>query len=117
MSIGRRYTLTRLDSAGLRRGDVWLAQLDKVRPVIVLTRDPVAALLHAVIAAPVTSTIRGLSTEVRVGQDDGVRHDSVANLDNVQLVARSQLIRRVGRARASTLASICAALAIATGCD
>ena len=106
-----------MSNAVPRRGEVWLAQLDKVRPLIILTRDPLASLLNAAIAAPVTSTIRGLSTEVRVGPEDGIRHESVANLDNVQLVARSRLIRRVGRARAATLASVCAALAIATGCD
>jgi mRNA interferase MazF len=100
-----------------RRGDVWLAQLDKVRPLIVLTRDPLAGLLNAVIVAPVTSTVRGLSTEVAVGREDGVRHASVATLDNVQLIARSRFIRRVGRATPATIASICAALAIATGCD
>jgi mRNA interferase MazF len=96
---------------------VWLARLDKVRPVIVLTRDPLGALLHGVIGAPVTSTIRGLSTEVALGAEDGLRVDSVANLDNVQLVARSRLVRRVGRVRASTMLSICRALAIAVGCD
>jgi mRNA interferase MazF len=100
-----------------RRGEVWLARLDKVRPLIILTRDPLAGLLNGVIGAPVTSTIRGLTTEVPVSREDGVRLDSVANLDNVQLVARSRLLRRVGRARAATLASICAALAAATGCD
>jgi len=100
-----------------RRGDVWLARLDKVRPVIVLTRDPMGRVLPAVIGAPVTSTVRGLSTEVRVGADDGVRVDSAASLDNVQLVARSRLIRRVGRARPSTMSAICAALAIAVDCD
>ena len=45
-----------------RRGEVWLAQLDKVRPVIVLTRDPMGRHLNSVIVAPVTSTIRGLAT-------------------------------------------------------
>jgi mRNA interferase MazF len=100
-----------------RRGEVWLAQLDKVRPLIVLTRDPLAGLLNAVIGAPVTSTIRGVSTEVRVGRDDGVRHASVANLDNLQLLARSRLIRRVGRASPATMTAICGAMAIATGCD
>ena len=100
-----------------RRGDVWLAQLDKVRPVVVLTRDPLGSLLNAIIAAPVTSTIRGLSTEVSVGPEDGVRRPSVANLDNVQLVARSRLIRRVGRARPSTMAEICDALSTAAGCQ
>ncbi|HTD77255.1 MAG TPA: type II toxin-antitoxin system PemK/MazF family toxin [Chloroflexota bacterium] len=42
-----------------RRGDVWLAQLAKVRPVIILTRDPLAGLLNAVIVAPITSMVRG----------------------------------------------------------
>jgi mRNA interferase MazF len=100
-----------------RRGDVWLAELDKVRPVVILTRDPLAGLLHAVIAAPITSTVRGLSAEVSVGAEDGVRHTSVANLDNVQLIARSRLVRRVGRARRATMAAICAALAAAVGCS
>jgi mRNA interferase MazF len=100
-----------------RRGDVWLAELDKVRPVVILTRDPLAALLHGVIVAPITSTVRGLSTEVSVGSADGVRHESVANVDNVQLIARSRLIRRVGRARRSTMEAICAALNIAVGCS
>ena len=100
-----------------RRGEVWLARLDTVRPIVVLTRDPMGALLHGVIGAPITSTIRGLSTEVRVGADDGVRVESVANLDSVQLVPRSRLVRRVGRARASTMTSICGALAIAVRCE
>jgi mRNA interferase MazF len=99
------------------RGEVWLAKLDKVRPVVVLTRDPMGRLLNAVIAAPVTSTVRGVSTEVPVGPDDGVRAESVANLDNVQLVARSRLVRRVGRARPATMIALCRALSIAVACD
>jgi len=99
------------------RGEVWLARLDKMRPLVVLTRDPMGRLLNAVIGAPVTSTVRGLSTEVRVGPEDGVRIESVANLDNVQLVARSRFVRRVGRARSSTMSAICEALSIAVGCE
>jgi len=94
-----------------------LAHLDRVRPLVVLTRDPLGALLDRVIGAPVTSTVRGLATEVALGAEDGLRINSVANLDNVQLVARSRLIRRVGRARAATMTAICHALAIAVGCD
>jgi mRNA interferase MazF len=99
-----------------RRGEVWLAQLDKVRPLVVLTRDPLGSLLRAVIGAPVTSTVRGLSTEVAVGPEDGVRVESVVNLDNLQLVPRSRLVRRVGRVRPLNMAAICGALAIAVGC-
>ena len=83
---------------------------------MVLTRDPLAQLLQAVIGAPVTSKIRGLSTEVRLGPADGVRIESVANLDNVQLIARARLVRRVGRARPAIMNAICTALSIAVGC-
>jgi mRNA interferase MazF len=103
-------------TAAPRRGEVWLADLDKTRPVIVLTRDPMGRLLNAVIVAPVTSTVRGISTEVPVGSDDGIRHPSVANLDNVQLLARGRLRRRVGRARPATMAALCAALSVAVDC-
>jgi mRNA interferase MazF len=84
--------------------------------VIVLTRDPMGHLLHSVLVAPVTSTVRGISTEVPLGPDDDIHAVSVANLDNLQLVARSRLVRRVGRVRAATMGALCQALATATGC-
>jgi mRNA interferase MazF len=99
-----------------RRGEVWLAELDKIRPVVVMTRDPMGRLLNAVLVAPVTSTVRGVSTEVPVGAQDGIRRPSVANVDNLQLVARDRLVRPVGRARPSTMASLCTALSIAVDC-
>lgn len=73
-------------------------------------------LLQAVISAPITSTIRGLSTGVRLGPAEGVRIPSVANLDNLQLVARARLVRRVGRARPAIMDAICTALSTAMGC-
>ena len=104
-------------TAAPRRGEVWLADLDKARPVIVLTRDPMGRLLNSVIVAPVTSAVRGVSTEVPVGPADGIRHPSVANLDNVQLLARERLRRRIGRAQPATLDALCTALSIAVDCD
>ena len=104
-------------TAAPRRGEVWLADLDKARPVIVLTRDPMGRLLNSVIVAPITSTIRGVSTEVPVGPADGIRHPSVANLDNVQLLARERLRRRIGRAQPTTMGALCTALSIAVNCD
>ncbi|MGH9302775.1 MAG: type II toxin-antitoxin system PemK/MazF family toxin [Acidimicrobiales bacterium] len=99
-----------------RRGEIWLAELDKRRPVVVLTRDPFGRLLHSVIAGPITSTIRGLSTEVGLSGADGVRKRCVVNLDNLQLVPRARLVRRVGRASPATLSAICGAVAEAIGC-
>jgi mRNA interferase MazF len=100
----------------VRRGEIWLAELDKRRPVVVLTRDPLGRVLHSVIVGPVTSTVRGLHTEVELSEADGVRVRSVVNLDNLQLIPRSRLAKRVGRATPASLSAICAAAAEAIGC-
>ena len=100
-----------------RRGEIWVATLDKNRPVVVLTRDPLGRYLHSVIVAPITSTVRGLSTEVTIGPDDGVRAGSVVNLDNMQLLERLKLTKRVGHVTPASLRLICNAAAIAIGCD
>lgn len=100
-----------------RRGELWLAELDKRRPVVILTRNPMGRHLHSVIVGPVTSTIRGLSTEVALGPEDGSRVPSVVNLDNLQLLDRRRLVRRVARLRAETMVQICGAAAVAIGCS
>lgn len=81
---------------GLGHRQVWWADLDKVRPVVVLTRARVAPRLARVLVAPVTTTVRGLVTEVVIGTREGVREGSVANLDNIQLVPVDAFLRRAG---------------------
>ena len=105
------------DGPSPRRGDVWLAQLDKLRPVIILTRNPMGAYLNALLAVPITRAERSVGSEVRVGPEDGVRVASVANLDNLALVRQERLLRRVGRARPTTLGAICQALAYTVDCS
>ena len=102
-----------------RRGEVWFADVpgDKRRPVLVLSRDPMGAILHSVICAPITTTLRGLTTEVALGRKAGLARASVANLDNVFLLARRHLVRRLGRADPGTMQQACAALAVAVGCN
>jgi len=74
-------------------------------------------ILHSVIVVPVSTRIRGLSVEAEIGPEDGIDFDSAANLDNLQVIHRTRLVRRLGHARPSTMQAICRALAIATGCD
>jgi len=100
-----------------RRGEVWLAEVDKLRPVVVLTRDPMGRHLNDVIVAPVTSRIRGLSTEVAVGAGEGLRTPSVVNLDHIQLLGRDQLRRAIGQLPAEIMHEVCGALAIAVDCE
>lgn len=101
-----------------RRGDVWFADVpgDKARLVLVLTRDPLGRVLHSVICAPITSTIRGLTTEVSLGAEAGLVQPSVANFDNTLLLDRSLLVRRLGRAEPAAMEAACRALSVATGC-
>jgi len=75
---------------------IQLAQLDKVRPVVVLTREEVRPYLHGITVAPITSTKRGLTTELEVGPKNGLDHVSVVNCDAITTVPASQLGRVVG---------------------
>ncbi len=72
------------------------AQLDKTRPVLILTREIVRPHLSRVTVAPITSTIRGLSSEVPVGPANGLDHDSVISCDNILTVPVTTLGRHLG---------------------
>ena len=72
------------------------ARLDKARPVLVLTREIVRPHLSRVTIAPITSTVRGLSTEVPVGRANGLDHDSVVSCDNIITIPVSALGRQLG---------------------
>jgi mRNA interferase MazF len=72
------------------------ARLDKTRPVLILTREVVRPHLSRVTVAPITSTIRGLSTEVSVGQANGLDHASVVSCDNILTVPVRALGRQLG---------------------
>ena len=73
-----------------------LVQLDKRRPALILTRQSALHLLTWVSVAPITSTIRGISTEVAVGPRNGLDHDSVVSCDNLTTVRRSAVGATVG---------------------
>lgn len=75
---------------------VHLARLDKVRPVLILTRELVRPHLMRVTIAPITSTIRGLSTEVALGRINGLDHDCVVSCDNIVTVPKTTLGRQIG---------------------
>ena len=64
-------------------------QLDKRRPALILTRQSKLHLLTWVTVAPITSTIRGITSEVQVGRRNGLDHDSVVSCDNITTVRTS----------------------------
>jgi mRNA interferase MazF len=75
---------------------IHLAHLDKARPVLVLTREMVIPQRTQVTVAPVTSTVRGLSVEIPVGQANGLGHDWVVNCDNIVTIPKTALGERIG---------------------
>ncbi|HVW44143.1 MAG TPA: type II toxin-antitoxin system PemK/MazF family toxin [Amycolatopsis sp.] len=72
------------------------AKLDKVRPVVVLTRELIRPHLSRVTVAPITSTVRGVSTEVPVGPANGLDHHGVISCDNIQTIPKTDLGRHLG---------------------
>ncbi len=102
----------------MQRGDVWFAATPGGdRPVLVLTRDPVAAIIGSVVVAALTRTRRGLVSELNLSADlDGVPSDCVVNFDNVHTLPREALRRRLTSLSAARLADACRVLAAATGC-
>ena len=75
---------------------IHIAQLDKARPVVVLTRELVRPHMARVTVAPITTTVRGLSTEIPVGPANGLDHPCVISCDNIVTVPGSMLGRQIG---------------------
>jgi len=76
---------------------IHLARLDKSRPVLILTRELVRPHLRTVTIAPITTTVRGLSTEVSVGTSNGLDTQGVVACDHVTTIPVAALGRQIGR--------------------
>ena len=108
------------DVAGrLTRGEVRLVKFpapDKARPALVLTRTTALEYLSRVTVAPITSTIRGVPSEVLLGVDDGMKQQCAVNLHNLVTVEKDRLGQRVSQLDAAKMRDVCAALGFALGC-
>lgn len=104
----------------LERGEVRLCRFpspDKERPVLILTRASAIPYLSRVTVAPITTTVRGVPSEVPLGPDDGMRQACVANLHNLVTIDQKTLGRRLGQLDLHRMREVCHALAFALGCD
>jgi mRNA interferase MazF len=102
------------------RGDIRLYQFalpDKKRPVLVLTRASAIRYLSTVTVAPVTSTIRGVPSEVALDETDGMKGPCAVNLHNAVTVSQGRLGKRVARLSDERLSEVCTALRFSLGCD
>lgn len=71
-------------------------RLDKIRPAVILTRESAVLSRRNVTVAPITSTSRGLLSEVAVGPENGLDHDSVVNLDDISTVESDDVLEPIG---------------------
>lgn len=104
----------------IRRGDVRSYPADpgnEGRLVVVLARNGAIPFLRGIMVAPVTTVIRGLPSEVPLGEDFGLETLAAVNLDAVTTVSRFRLGQAVGRLGEKELEKVCAALQVAIGCD
>lgn len=101
-----------------RQGDIWWGELEEEgrRPFLVVTRSQVAGRLRRVSVAPVTRTVRGIPTEVRLGPDEGLREECVAAFDNLQPIPTWGLTERVGRLDPARRAELYSALRALADC-
>lgn len=101
------------------RGEVWLyrfARPDKRRPVVVVGRSDALAAMRTALVAPITSTIRDLPSQVRLGVEQGMKGPCAVTLDHVQTVDQDALVRYVTTLGPEVMAAICRALSVAAGC-
>ncbi len=104
----------------MRRGEIWMfrfAPPDKQRPVLLLTRSDMIPVLNTVTVAPLTRTIRGVPSEVVIGQESGLKEASAINLHHVVTIPRAGLRRFVGSVSVATMARVRAALLFSLGWD
>ena len=94
----------------MNRGEIWLVELDRRRPAVVVRAVPWLSEVHLV---PVTSTIRGLPSEIVI---PGMPKPSVANTQRLTLVPKKAGVRRVGTVADEILTDLTIAICTALGC-
>ncbi len=102
----------------MRRGEVWWAQgpEGKRRPALVLTRTQAIPVLHSVVVAPATRTIRAIPSELVVGADDGMPQELAFSFDNITVLPKAMLTRRICILGPDRIFEACQAMAAAFDC-
>lgn len=102
----------------MKRGEIWFAAAPGGdRPVLVLTRDPVADRIASVTVAALTRTKRDLVSELELtAQRDRVPSDCVVNFDNIHTIPRTAFRRRVTTLSEARMSEACRALRDSVGC-
>ena len=100
------------------RGEVWWGELADTgrRPFLVMTRSTAIPILHSVLAAPVTRSVRGIPTELPLGPADGMPVECAASFDNLRVVPKANLVERLTALDHLRMTEACAVLRAAVDC-
>lgn len=99
------------------QGEIWWAETEerKRRPVVVVTRSHAIPVLGWIVVAPVSRSVRGLPTEIPLGEDEGLAVPCAARFDNLQPMRKGFLTERVGELKHPSR-QICRALSALADC-
>jgi len=81
--------------------------------VVVSRRAVIDSRFSSVICAPVYSARHGLSSQVPVGIDDGLKHDSAIHCDELVSLSKTALTDYIGTLSSEKIAQLNRALAVA----
>lgn len=102
----------------MTRGEVWWGEAPEHgrRPYLVLTRNEAIGILNKILVAPLTTTVRGIPTEVSLDESDGLPRACAVNLDNLVMVPAGVLTERLATLEIARMNDVCRALNVAAGC-
>jgi len=102
----------------VRRGEVWWARLPSPagrRPVVLVSRDSSYAVRTSLTVMEISTTIRGIPTEVPLGKRDGLPKRCVANADSLVTIPKTWLDERIGALTVDKVRALDGALRFALG--
>lgn len=104
----------------MNQGDVYwytFHEPDKRRPVLILTRSSAVAFLTALTIASITTTIRGIPTEVVLTEADGLFATCAVNADNLQTVPKAKFGGFIAHLKPEHMRAVRQAIHFALGFD
>ena len=104
----------------MKRGEIWWAELASPggrRPVLLLSRNEAYGVRKLVMVAPLTTRIRGIPSEVSLGDEDGVPRACVINVDTITTIAKASLRERLTALSAEKLKAVEEALHFSLGLE
>jgi mRNA interferase MazF len=105
----------------MKRGDIYRVRRPEDDPkkyrsfVLVGRQVLIDSKFSSVICAPVYTLGHGLTNQVAIGPDEGMKHESWIACDNLVSVQKSELTQFVGSLAPSKIAELDRALAVAVG--